>query len=159
MCKVVGRLCGSIHIFGCQGFQTLVEKEWLCFGHKFADRTGQVDDNDHEQSPVFLQWLDCVHQLAVQFPTAFEFSCIYLVCLAEGFTHSAVELQASLSPSCQVKLAHHCYSRLFGTFLGNCEREREEKKVSHRTLSVWPILEIYVNDLYSRNEAVRALSC
>ena len=81
---LVGVLCGSFRIFGFQGFQTLVEKEWLCFGHKFADRTGQVGEDDHEQSPVFLQWLDCVHQLAVQFPTAFEFSCIYLVCSEEG---------------------------------------------------------------------------
>ena len=90
ICVIVGVLCGSFRIFGFQGFQTLVEKEWLCFGHKFADRTRQVGDDDNEQNPVFLQWLDCVHQLAVQFPTSFEFSYIYLVCPAEGFTHSAV---------------------------------------------------------------------
>ena len=68
---------------GLQGFQTLVEKEWLSFGHKFADRSGQAG-TDADQSPVFLQWLDCVHQLAVQFPTSFEFSCIYLVRSAEA---------------------------------------------------------------------------
>ena len=57
-----------------QGFQTLVEKEWLSFGHKFAHCDGRGD-----QTPIFLQFLDCVYQLAMQFPTAFEFNTIYLV--------------------------------------------------------------------------------
>ena len=48
-----------------QGFQWLVEREWLQFGHKFADRCGHaVGGGDiNEQSPVFVQWLDCVYQI------------------------------------------------------------------------------------------------
>ena len=64
-----------------QGFQVLCEREWLDFGHKFADRcghaVGKVDPS--ERCPVFLQWLDCVHQLLLQFPCSFEFSQAYLV--------------------------------------------------------------------------------
>jgi myotubularin-related protein 3/4 len=64
-----------------QGFQVLCEREWLDFGHKFADRcghaVGKVDPS--ERCPVFLQWLDCVHQLLHQFPCSFEFSQAYLV--------------------------------------------------------------------------------
>ena len=60
----------------------LCEREWLDFGHKFADRcghaVGKVDPS--ERCPVFLQWLDCVHQLLHQFPCSFEFSQAYLVC-------------------------------------------------------------------------------
>ena len=65
-----------------EGFQVLVEKEWLDFGHKMADRYGTafLDDlsifpsrcgqglgcsDSNERSPIFLQWLDCVHQVRI----------------------------------------------------------------------------------------------
>lgn len=64
-----------------QGFQVLVETEWLDFGHKFADRCGHGENAEdvNEQCPVFLQWLDCVHQLLKQFPCLFEFTEAFLV--------------------------------------------------------------------------------
>ena len=69
-------------VFSFQGFQTLIEREWLDFGHKFGDRCGHSIERDvNERSPVFLQWLDCVHQLVKQFPTAFEFNEHLLVSL------------------------------------------------------------------------------
>ncbi|CAG02483.1 unnamed protein product, partial [Tetraodon nigroviridis] len=42
-----------------QGFQVLVETEWLEFGHKFADRCGHGENSEdlNERCPVFLQWL------------------------------------------------------------------------------------------------------
>ena len=63
------------------GFQVLVQREWMAHGHKFADRCGHgVAANDlNERSPVFLQWLDCIYQLLVQNPTAFEFNEMFLV--------------------------------------------------------------------------------
>eukprot|EP00510_Aplanochytrium_minuta_P002993 CAMPEP_0184011044 /NCGR_PEP_ID=MMETSP0954-20121128/3591_1 /TAXON_ID=627963 /ORGANISM="Aplanochytrium sp, Strain PBS07" /LENGTH=968 /DNA_ID=CAMNT_0026290783 /DNA_START=290 /DNA_END=3193 /DNA_ORIENTATION=- len=44
------------------GFAELVEKEWCGFGHKFRDRYGHGVDalSDHEFSPVFTLWIDCV---------------------------------------------------------------------------------------------------
>lgn len=64
-----------------EGFQVLVQREWLDFGHKFADRCGNspCSDDLNERCPVFLQWLDCVQQLINQFPTSFEFNLYYLV--------------------------------------------------------------------------------
>lgn len=55
--------------------------EWLDFGHKFADRCGHGENSDdlNERCPVFLQWLDCVHQLQRQFPCSFEFNEAFLV--------------------------------------------------------------------------------
>ena len=49
------------------GFQILIEKEWLSFGHKFNDRIGHGDDkhNDADRSPVFLQFIDCVWQVRI----------------------------------------------------------------------------------------------
>lgn len=97
-----------------QGFQSLVEKDWLDYGHRMADRCGNgvaVQDNN-ERCPIFLQWLDCVHQLLRQFPCHFEFNASYLA-----------------------KLATHVYSQLFGTFLANSQLERKNARMTQRTLS------------------------
>lgn len=59
----------------------LVESDWLDFGHKFGDRCGHQEkaEDQNEQCPVFLQWLDSVHQLLKQFPCLFEFNEAFLV--------------------------------------------------------------------------------
>ncbi|KAI9017214.1 protein-tyrosine phosphatase-like protein [Gaertneriomyces semiglobifer] len=67
-----------------------------------------------ELSPVFSQFLDCVYQLWVQYPTRFAFS---------------VELLAFLNQS--------VYECRYGDFLFNCEREREAADVTRRCWSVW----------------------
>lgn len=58
-----------------------MEREWLSYGHKFADRCGHGPGSDelNERCPVFLQWLDLVHQIHKQFSCSFEFSMGYLV--------------------------------------------------------------------------------
>ncbi|XP_077943418.1 phosphatidylinositol-3,5-bisphosphate 3-phosphatase MTMR3 isoform X3 [Gasterosteus aculeatus] len=102
-----------------EGFQVLVETDWLDFGHKFGDRCGHGENSEdlNERCPVFLQWLDCVHQLQRQFPCSFEFNEAFLV-----------------------KLVQHTYSCLFGTFLFNSGKEREDRHVQERTCSVWSLL-------------------
>ncbi|XP_060737230.1 myotubularin-related protein 3 isoform X1 [Tachysurus vachellii] len=115
-----------------EGFQVLVEMEWLDFGHKFADRCGHGENAEdlNERCPVFLQWLDCVHQLQRQFPCSFEFNEAFLV-----------------------KLVQHTYSCLFGTFLCNSKKEREDQHIQERTCSVWSLLHpancSFKNMLYS----------
>uniref|UniRef100_A0A673YVH1 phosphatidylinositol-3,5-bisphosphate 3-phosphatase n=1 Tax=Salmo trutta TaxID=8032 RepID=A0A673YVH1_SALTR len=102
-----------------EGFQVLVETEWLDYGHKFGDRCGHQESADDvsEQCPVFLQWLDCVHQLLKQFPCFFEFNEAFLV-----------------------KLVQHTYSCLYGTFLCNNRWEREARNIYKRTCSIWSLL-------------------
>uniref|UniRef100_A0A8C0IPD2 Myotubularin related protein 4 n=1 Tax=Chelonoidis abingdonii TaxID=106734 RepID=A0A8C0IPD2_CHEAB len=75
-----------------EGFQVLVESDWLDFGHKFGDRCGHHEnvEDQNEQCPVFLQWLDSVHQLLKQFPCLFEFNEAFLV----------------LHPVCHVRALH-----------------------------------------------------
>ncbi|CAF3377579.1 unnamed protein product [Rotaria socialis] len=103
------------------GFQTLVQREWIAFGHKFGDRCGHgVGANDpNERSPVFLQWLDCVYQLFIQYPIGFEFNEMFLL-----------------------KLALHTYTCLYGTFLCNTNRERIDVELETRSLSIWGLLNI-----------------
>ncbi len=98
------------------GFAILIEKEWLEFGHKFKDRHGQASDkHPNERSPVFVQWLDVIHQIMLQYPSAFEFNERLLVFIAD--------------------MVHSC---LFGTFLGNNAKEREiTLGVKENTVSIW----------------------
>lgn len=122
-----------------EGFQVLVEREWLHFGHKFAERGGHdVNCSDVSQiSPIFLQFLDCVYQLTVQYPAEFQFNEAYLV-----------------------KLLQHSQACLFGTFLHNSERER---KTSECTASVWSLLHPdnshFVNLLYKPSQEVLIAKC
>lgn len=118
-----------------EGFQILIKREWLAFGHKFADRCGHgIGANDvNERSPVFLQWLDCIYQLFVQNPIAFEFNEMFLL-----------------------KLASHTYTCLHGTFLYNNDFERTTEDLDHRTLSIWSLLNIkstqFINHLFDETK-------
>ena len=117
------------------GFQTLVEKEWLSFGHQMALRCGTVAPlekgghapSDEQVSPIFLQFVDCVWQLGQQFPTAFEFNGTYLAALMG-----------------------HVLSGEHGTFLCNCERQRVALRLDVHTRSAWADLAApeYRNERY-----------
>lgn len=112
------------------GFQCLIEKEWLSFGHKFTDRCGHIQIGDSKEiAPVFTQFIDAVWQITQQFPNEFEFNENYLFTIHD-----------------------HVYSCQFGTFIGNCERERNEIDVKNATYSLWAKLdsqrEQYINPLY-----------
>ncbi|KAL8621063.1 hypothetical protein ACOMHN_040588 [Nucella lapillus] len=114
------------------GFQALIEKEWLWFGHKFTDRCGYLDGLEtKEVSPVFAQFLDCVWQLTRQFPCAFQFNERFLLTIFD-----------------------HAYSCQFGTFIGNCEKDRIDLRLSERTYSLWGYLsrhiQEYLNPLFKK---------
>lgn len=60
------------------GFQVLIQKEWIALGHPFADRMGHIYNKTTEKSPLFLLFLDCTWQVLQQFPDSFEFSETFL---------------------------------------------------------------------------------
>ncbi|KAL7373201.1 hypothetical protein ABVT39_001103 [Epinephelus coioides] len=113
-----------------KGFMVLIEKDWISFGHKFADRCDQLDGDPKEVSPIFTQFLECVWQLTEQFPQAFEFSEWFLLQIHE-----------------------HVHSCQYGNFLGNNQRQREELQLRERTHSLWAYLmsekQNYLNPFYS----------
>eukprot|EP01065_Artemidia_motanka_P021697 TRINITY_DN25936_c0_g1_i1.p1 TRINITY_DN25936_c0_g1~~TRINITY_DN25936_c0_g1_i1.p1 ORF type:complete len:944 (+),score=239.61 TRINITY_DN25936_c0_g1_i1:61-2892(+) len=110
-----------------EGFHTLLDKEWVAAGHKFADRCGVsgYDDgssHDKDASPIFVLFADCVHQMMHAHPSAFEFTADFLIYVTDAV-----------------------YSNRFGTFLCNSQKERKEVGVAERTVSLWEYI--------SRNEA------
>lgn len=82
-------------------FQALIERDWLAFGHKFTERFGHLAGDAKEISPVLTQFIDATWQLWNIFPTVFQFNERFLLTIHD---HAA---------SCQ-----------FGTFIGNCEKDR-----------------------------------
>ena len=107
-----------------QGFAVLIEKEWIAMGHKFHQRMSIGSKDDSDMSPVFVQWLDCVHQIIDQNPSSFSFKDDFLL-----------------------EIFNAAISAKYGNFLFNCEKERNERDVYKRTVSVW-------SDLLRDDEAV-----
>jgi len=94
-----------------RGLVTLIEKDWLLPGHKFADRG---DASSHEFSPVFLQFLDCVFQLWRCNRVQFEYDMELLEFLAIHYT-----------------------SGRYDTFNGNCDKDRDAKASNLTAASIW----------------------
>jgi myotubularin-related protein 1/2 len=118
-----------------KGFQILIEKEWISFGHLFAWRCGHSNPKlDQEISPVFVQWLDCVHQLLNQYPDAFEFT---------------IDLLYFLS--------YHVNTCLYGTFLTNSEKERVENYLKFKTVSIWTDINENKEQFINKNYKSRGL--
>ncbi|CAG8528155.1 5988_t:CDS:2 [Paraglomus brasilianum] len=136
-----------------KGFQVLIEKEWLAFGHPFRSRGGlplspqcssifptisspppnrQLHQPPSVPSPVFLLFLTCVHHLIQQNPDKFEYNDFLLLCLARA--------AGGNSP--------------YGDFLCNSERERTCVGLRENTISIWEFVRVrkkfFINTAYRR---------
>jgi len=109
-------LCMDQQFRTVSGLLRLIQKEFCSFGHQFRTRMGNGVKPSSEYSPIFTQWLECIYQLTVQFPTAFEFTPALLLFLAREVT-----------------------SNRYGTFLTDSEKERQER-VNPHTLSLWTVI-------------------
>ncbi|XP_074182750.1 myotubularin-related protein 5 isoform X7 [Rhinolophus sinicus] len=117
-----------------EGFRLLVEKEWLSFGHRFSHRGAHtLAGQSSGFTPVFLQFLDCVHQVHLQFPMEFEFSPFYLKFL--GYHHVSRRFRTFLLDS--------DYERIE---LGLLYEEKGERRGQQACRSVWE----YVDRLSKR---------
>ena len=99
-----------------EGFQVLIEKDWIAFGYQSQLRLGICNsanikvvalthlfcfparnkDKEDQKAPILLQFLDCVQQLIHQFPFAFQFNIKFLQ-----------------------DIAYYSHTCQFGTFLAN----------------------------------------
>ena len=138
-CCALAELCLDPYYRTVVGFEVLLEKDWLAFGHKFEHRyalgSGRPSD---QQSPIFPQFIFCVYQLLEQFPRSFQFNERFLLAVL-----------------------HHLYSNRFGTFLCNSERERKAHALRERTVSLWSYInsdiDQFLNPMFALQNSARVL--
>ncbi|XP_040089498.1 myotubularin-related protein 5 isoform X5 [Oryx dammah] len=131
-----------------EGFRLLVEKEWLSFGHRFSHRGAHtLAGQSSGFTPVFLQFLDCVHQVHLQFPMEFEFSPFYLKFL--GYHHVSRRFRTFLLDS--------DYERIE---LGLLYEEKGDRRAPQACRSVWEYVErlskrtpVFYNYMYAPEDA------
>eukprot|EP00474_Spongospora_subterranea_P009059 CRZ09517.1 hypothetical protein [Spongospora subterranea] len=103
------------------GFTMLIQKEWMEFGHPFSLRHAGIGNSRRhssksstESAPIFILFLDAVHQLLRQKPEVFEINC-NLLCF----------------------LARESHNDRFGNFLCDNPQQRAQLGVQQTTLSIW----------------------
>eukprot|EP00658_Telonema_sp_P-2_P067785 TRINITY_DN5671_c0_g1_i4.p1 TRINITY_DN5671_c0_g1~~TRINITY_DN5671_c0_g1_i4.p1 ORF type:complete len:663 (-),score=146.19 TRINITY_DN5671_c0_g1_i4:342-2330(-) len=136
-------LMADPHYRTVEGQIGLIEQQWTGYGHRFSTRVGNacsesaalgIKFKPDQISPVFLQYIECIWQLMMQNPTAFEFNAYFLVTVLERLTNGR-----------------------YGTFMFSTEKERADTQAATRTASVWTevfqnIAE-YKNPLYVQQES------
>ncbi|TDH71816.1 hypothetical protein CCR75_001752 [Bremia lactucae] len=114
-----------------EGFAMLIEKDWCSFGHNFQKRCSHPTSD--QTSPIFLQFIDAVYQLTLQFPTHFQFNELLLSSVAEAV-----------------------YSSWYGTFQKNSENERRHFLSKISSVSVWNVIRAttdqFLNPLFAGGE-------
>jgi myotubularin-related protein 1/2 len=99
------------------GFATLVEKDWLSFGHRFALRHALDGTSSGDRAPIFHQFVEIVWQFLRQQPLIFEFNETFLITLLD-----------------------EVYNAYYGTFIYDSQRERIVAELPSKTISVWTAL-------------------
>jgi len=149
----LSQLCLDPFYRTVRGFQILVEKDWLGFGHRFLDRCGHLSSEKFFVTPVenanggsdakqALAFLTSVQNRIISPHHIKETSPVF-----HQFLESVRQIQRQFPQRFEFnerflhQLYYHLYSCQFGTFLFNCERERrvggDGASPCDRTISVW----------------------
>ncbi|KAI0780451.1 phosphatases II [Trametes elegans] len=163
-----------------RGFEILIEKDWLSFGHKFLDRCGHLSSEKFFLAPVENTGSGGGAEAAQAFLASVQNRFASQNHIKETspvfhqFLESVRQVQRQFPERFEFnerflrQLHYHLYSCQFGTFLCNSERERRVGEGGsppcERTVSVWdffnspPEVELNKNPLYdaSLNDPKRA---
>ncbi|KIM48796.1 hypothetical protein M413DRAFT_86161 [Hebeloma cylindrosporum] len=149
--SALSQLCLDPFYRTIRGFEILIEKDWLSFGHKFLDRCGHLSSEKFFLSPTGDA--NTGSDAAQAFLTSMQNRFVPQSHLKETspvfhqFLESVRQVQRQFPERFEFnerflrQLYYHLYSCQFGTFLYNCERERKigdgGQSPVERTISVW----------------------
>lgn len=168
--SALAQLCLDPYYRTIRGFQILIEKDWVSFGHKFLDRCGHLSSDKFftslpetggtgsgaDAAQAFLASVQ--NRFASQSHLKETSPCFhqFLECVRQLQRQHPSRFE--FNERFLRKLLYHLYSCQFGTFLYNCERERRAGEdgfvPSERTASIWDFfnstseMELNRNDLY-----------
>jgi hypothetical protein len=111
-----------------EGFNVLIEKEFSQTGHMLRKRLGVFSKDSHNRSPIFLQFLDAVHNVMFQFPESFQFNQLFLR-----------------------DLGLIAYTGIFVNFLYDEERVRVRKNIRKHGLHTFDFFNLYKEYYVSEN--------
>jgi rhodanese-related sulfurtransferase len=119
-----------------EGFMVLIEKEFCQTGHMLAKRLAVYSRDSGNISPIFLQFLDAVHNIMFWNKDSFQFQQNLLVDLSQV-----------------------TYFGVFVNFLCNSEKERQLLNIRHQGMHVFDFFNFhkfkYINSSFlGRNSAI-----
>lgn len=140
------QLCLDPYYRTAKGFAVLIEKDWVAYGHRFADRSGVLCADrvvfaapPAEGATAQASFLANVQRQFASSSHAFKETCPVF----QQFLDCAYQLLRQFPARFEwngaflVRLAEETYAGRFGTFLFNSERERAGLDASGRTRAVW----------------------
>ncbi|KAJ7087792.1 protein-tyrosine phosphatase-like protein [Mycena epipterygia] len=151
--SAMAQLCLDPFYRTIRGFEILVEKDWLSYGHKFMDRCGHLSSDKFFLSPVEGASGNSSADAAQAFLASVQnrFASQHHIKETSPVFHQFLEAVRQVQRQFPDRfefnerflhqLYYHLYSCQFGTFLYNCERERRVGEGGpppcERTVSVW----------------------
>ena len=119
------------------GFQSLIEKEWIKFGHKFSQRLGQskTDSKKPEKAPYFLQFIDCVWQMTMSFFLSFFFFFLKKKNFKFFFSFRQYPTDFEFNEKYLKDILIEVYAGRFGNFLFNSEYDRMNNPEFKKTVT------------------------
>ena len=110
----VTMIIGDPYYRTLEGFASMIESQFVLFGHQFAVRQNWFSLSSSDQSsPIFLMFIDSIFQILRQFRDAFEFTEAFLIDLCDNVD-----------------------SLRFGSFLAH-EKGRKNLSLERTTRSIW----------------------
>lgn len=153
----LAQLCLDPYYRTVRGFQVLIEKDWLSFGHKFLDRCGHLSSDKFFLTPAEVSGgggADAAQAAqaflaSVQNKLAGQNHLKEISPVFHQFLECVRQIQRQYPERFEFngrfleQIHYHLYSCQFGTFLFNCERERRASDGGpppcDRTISVWDL--------------------
>ncbi|KAI8071331.1 protein-tyrosine phosphatase-like protein [Gongronella butleri] len=157
----VSELCLDPFYRTLRGFQVLIEKEWVSFGHKFADRCGHLSNEKYFVNLAYSggnaatnTLKDMQNKFYSKANSAFqrETSPVFhqfLDCVYQLLQQYPTRFE--FNEQLLIDLHYHVYACQYGTFLFNCEAERTTHQPQQKTFSMWDDVNSHPDKYTSQN--------